>query len=255
MTLIITAITAEGIVMGADSAITIKWKEDEIPLNLTNFKKIYNIPKLHLSIGVAGNLREETLDSMRFISEWLTNFIDKSQSESFTDFANELKNALNFENMLKGDRKKPETIRTFQLVSWVEALDENKNKKIIPRAVEISNLEGQYKLIDMLPKDFVVDIIKRREGKLEKYPIRLLTIGVPYGYANWISTTGIQEHTNFVDSQVPYGEITSIAEYVRFLIRSIAELHRIARKPQIVGEPIETVILFPDFKNMISLRY
>ncbi len=37
-------------------------------------------------------------------------------------------------------------------------------------------------------------------------------------------------------------------------IKLVADLHRISRELSYVGEPIETLLLFPDSKNMFSTR-
>ena len=133
--------------------------------------------------------------------------------------------------------------------------DTNGTVKLVPRIFETSNLDKQYKWTSLIPDDFVNDVIKWREGEKTKYPIRICTAGLPKGYASWISLHGTKQHSEFIKSQVPFPDITAVAEYARFLIKSIADLYQIARQPKVVDEPIETLVLFPESKNMISMRY
>lgn len=248
MTLLLTMVAGDGIVMGADSSLF--WREQGEELTLTGFPKIIPVPRLNMGISVAGSARIGAEGRSSWVSPWLQKFaLEGSKAESFTAFADELVETLNEEaRNTQGDH-------AFQLAGWVRATDDRGAAWLIPRAFEVSKSGGQYRWASLLPDSFVKDIVGFREGKRDPYPIRILSTGLPKAYATWIATEGFKLHTQLLGSQVPFPHVTALAEYVRFLIRSIAELHKIARRPAIVAEPIETLLLLPDAINMLSQRY
>ncbi|HLD60868.1 MAG TPA: hypothetical protein VJA27_01915 [Patescibacteria group bacterium] len=248
MSLIITIATGDGIVLAVDSALT-QTKAGSIELTLSQFPKVAPVSFLHSGISFAGNLLIGPPDHQVYISKWLKEFINNSQADSFTKFATDLVDALNSEE------RQMEQLRVFNMAGWVQVQDTNGTVKLVPRIFETSNLDKQYKWTSLIPDDFVNDVIKWREGEKTKYPIRICTAGLPKGYASWISLHGTKQHSEFIKSQVPFPDITAVAEYARFLIKSIADLYQIARQPKVVDEPIETLVLFPESKNMISMRY
>lgn len=249
MTLLLTAVTPEGIVLGADSALTYKELGDQI--NLVGFNKILPVPNLHMGISVAEGARIGSGGTSSWISTWLQKYaMDVSEAESFTAFCDDLVKTLN--EVTKGS----DDSHTLQLAAWVQTYDENKNVHLIPRAGEISKGESGYRWQTMLPGNFIYETIEWRNGNKSKgYPIKFISSGLPRNYATWIGTVGTPEFSKLLGIRIPDPQITSVAEYVRFLIRSVAELYRISRQPAYVGEPVETLILFPDSKNMVSQRY
>lgn len=255
MTLLITAITGDGIVMGADSALTFK-RGNEQPITLNNYNKIVPVSKLQAGISTAGLAEVQDLKYSGWIIEWLHRFVEESKAESFTPFVEELTAKMNkIEPFQDGQIQDKNKIRVFQSVAWVLDKDENGSIIKIPRFFQISNVEGDYQIYDKTDDIFIKEMLDWKSGRTDRYPIRILTAEFPNNYATWISREGSKIHSNFINSSVPYPNITAVAEYVRFLIKSIAELYRIARQPGIVGEPVETLILFPDSKNMFSTRY
>lgn len=246
MTLLITVAAGDGIVMGADSALT--WREAGEELTLARFTKVVPVPHLHMGISIAGSARIGRADRSTWISTWVRQFaLEASRAESFTAFANEFVEALN-EVADPGDN------HIFHLGAWVQATEREGNAHLVPRVFSIGK-EDRYGWTSMLPDEFTADIIAWRGTRREPYPMRIVSSGIPPYFANWIATTGAQQHRELIGSPVPYPEVTAVAEYVRFLIESVAELSRIARRPGVVEKPVETLVLFPESINMMSTRW
>ena len=247
MTLLLTAVTPEGIVLGADSALTFTSDDDE--LSLLGFPKIIPMPQLSLGISLAGSAEVNSEGQQRWISTWLRELVEGSQADSFSSFCDEFVQAL---SQLPG----PRGINVFHCASWAFAEDAAGVRHAVPRMAEVSNETGDFVWRSMLPEEFIRDSLAWRRGERgEGYPIRFISSGLPQGFSNWITQTGTPGFSALVGGSVPNPEVTSVAEYVRFLIRMVAELHRVARMNAYVGEPVETMLLFPDGKNMFSTRY
>jgi len=72
MTLLLTAVTPEGIVLGADSALTFRELGDQI--NVVGFNKIFPVSRLHMGISVAGGARIGPAGTNSWISTWLRKY-------------------------------------------------------------------------------------------------------------------------------------------------------------------------------------
>lgn len=248
VTLLVTAVTGDGIVLGADSALTSREIGDE-PLALTGFPKVIPVPRLHMGISVTGAARIGPVNQAVWISTWLRQFAwDAAEAESATDFVRELADALNGVSRDHG--------RTaFHVAAWVD-VEEGGERIRIPRMFEVSAPadDEPYRFVSLMNEQVVRDIIRWRSDRQPPYPIQFFSAGFIGGFAQWL-TRAAQDHSALVRGRVPEPEITSVSEYVRFLIRSVAELFRISRQPAYVGEPVETLMLFPESRNMFATRY
>lgn len=247
MTLLLTAVSPEGIVLGADSALTFRSADDE--LSLLGFPKIIPVPQLSLGISLAGSAEVNPDGQQRWISTWLRAFAQESEADSFSSFCDQLVGAL---TELPGPRE----LNVFHCASWVLADDAEGVRHAAPRMAEVSNETGDFVWRSMLPDEFVQEVLSWRQGDQDKgYPIRFISSGLPPGFSDWIVQVGTPGFSRLVGRSVPNPQVTAVAEYVRFLIRMVAELHRVARMSAYVGEPVETLLLFPNAKNMFSTRY
>jgi hypothetical protein len=248
MTLLLSAVTPEGIVMGADSALT--WRELGDQINLMGFNKIIPVSRLNMGVSIAGAARIGREGRSAWLSTWLRQYVeDVSHAESFSAFCTELTAALN-------ETADEDATHTLQLGAWVLANHPDSRIETAPRLAEITRVDDQYRWRSLLPDEFTLDIVEWRRGNQAKgYPVQFASSGLPSNYATWIATVGTPGYSQLLGARIPDPQITSVAEYVRFLIRNVAELYRIARQPAYVGEPVETLILFPDSKTMFSTRY
>lgn len=245
MTLIVSAVAPDGIVMGADSALTETGVIQETAF--TGFPKVLGVPRLRMGLSYSG--AAQIGRNQTWVSDWIRSFaFDASQAEAFTPFATELADAVN-------EVALPDALHIFHLAAWVLATDEDGDVRVAPRLILISKGEsGRYQLTSYLNEALVRELLAWRPGQVP-YPVQILSSGVVSPYAQWMVTTGREQLEPLIGAAIPNPQITALAEFVRFVIRSGAELYRIARRVAYVAEPVETLILFPDEKNMIATRF
>lgn len=197
MTLLLTAVTPEGIVLGADSALTYRELGDQI--NLVGFNKILPISRLHMGVSIAGGARIGPSGTNSWVSTWLRKYaLDVSEAESFSSFCDELVKTL---DEVTGES---DDSHTFQVAAWVQAHDETKTLHLVPRAAEVLKSNAGYCWKSMLPDDFVHDVVQWRKGDKSKgYPIRFISSGLPSNYATWIATVGTPGFSNLLGVRVP----------------------------------------------------
>lgn len=248
MSLLITAATPDGIVMGVDSALT--WTESGETITLSGFPKLTPVRQLHSAISVAGAAKVG-LNPSTWISNWLRQFVSGvSSAESFTDFANELVQTLN------ETPQNPDDSPVLHLAGWVLVQQDDGGTVSVPRVYSIRRQQdGSYHWSSVIPDTMIPELLAWRRDHTLPYPIRFACDGIPSQFADWIASVGTEEFSKLIGGPVPYPDISAVTEYVRFLIRAVAELHRIARRPAFVAEPIEVLTLFPESKNMMATRY
>jgi hypothetical protein len=144
----------------------------------------------------------------------------------------------------------------FQLAAWTRVEIAPNNVIMVPLAFEVSNIGEGYSAKPLMREEFTTSILERRAGKdLSRFPIWILSTGYPRRYTEWIAKVGNPEFSKLVGAQVPFGSFDAVVDYVRFLIRMVSDLYRVARQPGIVGEPVETLVLLPEGSNTFSVRY
>lgn len=249
MTLLLSAVTPEGIAVGADSALT--WRESGDQINLVGFNKIVPVSHLHLAVATAGSARIGPEGKSAWISTWLRQFATEvSTADSFSSFCNELTQALN------DVAPDAEDAHTFQVAAWAQVNYKDNELVLAPRLAEVTRTGDAYAWGSKLSDEFLIDVVEWRKGSRNKgYPITFVSSGLPPNYATWIAKVGTPGFSQLLGIRVPEPQIMAVAEYVRFLVRTVAELYRISRQPAYVGEPVETLVLLPESKNMFAMRY
>lgn len=253
MTLLLTWVVPDGIVMGADSALTFT-QGDKSTMTLADAYKVIPYDRDQRKFGLA------FYGLAKINNEWTSNWLRDyaaycTAPKTIADFAQRLAEDLNALGL-----RDPESLG-MQIAGWEVVAPSNEG--IEPRFFEVSNgdpLTGKvgpyFSVRDVLGAEFLADIRKYRAGDTSVYPMRFGSVGVPKGFStDWIAQVFIPAQTKMLGVQVPQPHITSVAEYVRFLIGMVADSQRIARQHATVNRPIETMILFPDFKQIISTRY
>ena len=126
---------------------------------------------------MAGSASVSEAGQARWISTWLRNFEQQAEADSFDGFCDQLVTAL---QALPG----PRDTNVFQCATWVMAPDDDGNQRAVPQVSEVSNETGEFVWRNMLPDDFVQDILAWRAGDREMgYPIRFVSSGIPKGFA------------------------------------------------------------------------
>jgi hypothetical protein len=93
MTLLLTECSQSGVVMAADSAISKKRGAKIVTVDLTGWKKILRVPKIHAAVGYWGEIGR--IHSDRRFDEWLENEIQRAEYSDLPSFAAALANILN----------------------------------------------------------------------------------------------------------------------------------------------------------------
>ena len=254
MTLLLTWVVPDGIVMGADSALTFSDARDKTTMTLADAYKVIPYDREHKTFGLAfyGLARINN----EWTSNWLRHYVTHCQApQTIEDFAQRLAADLNALGL-----QVPEPLG-MHIAGWEVVAQSNEG--IEPRFFEVTNgdprtgkIRPYFSVRDILGAEVLADIRKYRAGEKTVYPMRFGSAGVPASFStDWIAQTFVPAQTKMLGVQIPQPNITSVTEYVRFLIGMVADSQRIARQHATVNRPIETLILFPDFKQAISTRY
>lgn len=253
MTLLLTWVVPDGIVMGADSALS--WPgPGGIEMTLSDAYKI--APCVRSDLRCALSFCGLAMIGKTWTANWLRDYITKySGGPKIVSLAQQLASDLN--RLGLGPQ-----LLGLQIAGW-ERVEAKGVKSVEPRFYEVSNVDrssgkvcGHFSVIDILYPEFLEDIKKYHAGDKTVYPMRFGSAGVPQEFSTyWIEKMLIPAQTKLAGVQVPQPHITSVAEYVRFLIGFVADTQRVARQPAAVNRPVETLILFPDYRDMVSMRY
>jgi len=254
VTLVLTWVVPDGIVMGADSALTFSDASDKTTMTLADAYKIIPYDRGGKTFGVAFYGLAKV--NKEWTSNWLRRYIASCQAQNtIHDFCQQLAADLN------ALRLQERELLGMHIAGW--EIVARSDQGIEPRFFEVANGDprnGQitpyFSVNDILGAEVLNDIRKYRAGDKSVYPMRFGSAGIPTSFStDWIAQVFIPAQTKMLGIQVPQPHITSVAEYVRFLIGMVADSQRVTRQPATVNRPIETLILFPDLKNAISTRY
>jgi hypothetical protein len=255
VTLLLTWVAPDGIVMGADSALAWQDPTGRVNMTLSDAYKIIPYDRGGLVFGISF-CGLAMINSTTWTSEWLRDHVAKCQPPpGLLPFATQLAARLN------GLALAPGKLLAFQVARW-ERVAQGPGG-IEPRFFEVSNIDRAtaelsqtFSVADILEPQFIADVRTHRQGDKAWYPMRFGSAGIPSEFSTeWITKVLIPSHTRLAGVQVPQPHIASVAEYVRFLIGSVSDVLRLARQPATVNRPVETLLLFPDAREAVSTRY
>lgn len=245
MTLLVTALAGDGIVMGADSALYVKEGGEE--LVLTGFPKIIQSPRLPVGISISGYAKVSATNQS-WVSPWLESYLrELDDAGNLTAF---VENLVTLFNDCVNDE---ETHHTLHIGAWVK--DPQEEGRVIPYLVEVSRKDGKYSWKPLVDKDFADRVDGYRKDKKQPYPVKIQSAGFRRAdFENWARKSR-EDLLQVIGANLPYPEITAIVEYVRFLIETVANLYRIARRPGIVAKPVTTFILPPEGLSRLTITW
>ena len=246
MTLVITDVSPWGIVMGADSALTITGGGETTVL--TDAQKLRPIDWLKAGISFWG------LGQIggRYTWQWLNDLIDSSQHiGTLRGFADHLCGAL------KANVGSANELMGCHLAGFVEL-----EAKWCPQVFHIHNAHPNYPG-NQSPIEFHVEESlspKKWQERMEKYrntpqvPFFELRNGMWPFYVKWFQLMDKLLEDEFRNNgvQIPGGDIAGLEEFVRFKIKTIADIYRMSSLPKYVSEPIATIEMSP---VPVYLRY
>ena len=253
MTLLLTWVVPDGIVMSADSAVT--WSgSGGVEMTLSDAYKIVPCDRPSLKCGVS--FAGLAMVSGHWTSQWLRDRVAGYRgAPQIPALAQQLATDLN--GLGIGAQ-----LIVLHVAGWEQG-SHGDQADLVPRFLEVSNLDrssgrvsDSFSVIDIITPDFLAGIRRYRSGDRTLYPMRFGSAGIPREFStHWITNRLIPAQSEMAGAQLPQPNITSVAEYVRLLIGFVVDTQRVARQPAIVNRPIETLILFPESHNMVSQRY
>jgi len=268
MTLILTWLFHEGIIMGTDSAVT-----QTVPSPsgrgmrriLTGYRKVYKIPKINAGISCWGS---GTVGDYR-LDIWLPDFIESRASEydSVDSFATLLQSELrDLVPELTAEVDSHEYrygSRGFHLAGHVEY-----KGRIVPTFYHIHN--GQSEVFDTinpriinanhdLPPDEVLKLFRKnmaphvRNGDFQFYSIIFNNLTSLFNeFYKKIRING----RPFIFPDIPKFEdpLDGYSEFVRFWIRLVRDVYALSSMPEIIGGDISTLRITPTGEMKISTK-
>lgn len=247
MTLIITEVSPYGIVMAADSALTIT-RAGETTV-LTNCIKLLPIESIRGGISFWGLGFIEN----RYTHLWLRDLVDMFRGQNITihEIANRLTDTLN--EVLNPKLANDDQLLGFHLAGFTKI-----KGKLMPDVYHITNayqrgdtsyrlkeFRGQHELI---AEEYFNRLFRGKKNEPAKL-IFWLRNGDWQFYSIWL-----EKMESLLDLywrrqrniQIPQANLESREEYVRFQIQTIINLYKISSAEyKIVGAPITTLSLLP----------
>jgi len=250
MTQIITALTPDGIVMGADSSVLLPpWGTGGKSFLYTGSRKLFQWEAHGILVGLFGMYPMEI--GKQSFNEWMRDWhkIRSSEKISFDEVMDNLVNDL----QATVAPLLPKGAKTgLHVAMWLESEDYEGTK--IPTIQKVSNESGTFERSPMMNQEQIKAIYAHRIGKdTSSFPTAFFSDG--------IIDLGPEQHYTFrlaleglIKAQVPSGHLDGVVNYVRLLLNLIGELHRVTDSPLYVASPIETAVSLPSPVSGFSMR-
>jgi len=253
MTLIRSMLTPFGIVMGADSTLTVEYpfpNGEKIGRHYTNAKKLQKIPQLHAGISWWG---KGIIDGMN-ADTWLENYIKNDRSTTLANFAESLRDKLRELGFRVTDNRhlRYGTIG-FHLAGFTEY-----NGKNVPILYHIHNGESEvYKDIDphlvnanldWTPQKVLEEFGKGHFGGLRNGDFIPYAIVSGYLYQAFVKLNNVIFEGQTAPFLIPYprDNLDKWTEFVRFEIKMVSEIYALSNYPKIIGGQIATLTIDND---------
>jgi hypothetical protein len=261
MTLVLTWLFPEGIVMGADSAVTQHASTPSgrrIPRILTGLRKVYHIPKINAGISCWGKGRIGNYP----VDVWLPDFIDSHENEYDTiyDFAillqDELRELVPELSAPEGSREYRYGNRGFHLAGFVEY-----QGRTVPTFYHIHNGQSETypninpRIINAnhdLPPQRVLELFsQRRIPHVRNGDFILYTQIFDRLYQLF---NQFPNRLRFPDPTKFESPLSAYSEFVRFWIRLVRDIYALSNLPEIIGGEISVLSIAPTGETSFSSR-
>jgi hypothetical protein len=245
MTLVLTDVSPWGIVMGADTALTITRGGEEIVR--TGAHKLHPIDLLDGGLSFWGLAEIES----RPTELWIEDFL-RVEDRSLEALATRLCETL-------GSMRPFGELMGFHLAGYSELDD-----RPAPEVFHVHNASPDYPGV-LESTEFHVErslsplhwkgIVESYNGT-HQVPQWEMRNGDWAFYAQWIVAMEEMLEVNFRRQgiNIPAPDIAAREEYVRFKIKTIADLYRMSDSPSYVAEPIDTLIISPVLQGKFFRR-
>lgn len=268
MTLILTWLFHEGIVMGTDSAVTRTIPSpsgESVRRILTGYRKVYHIPKTNAGISCWGKGKVEDYP----LDVWLPDFIYSHEE----DYDNIHEFAISLQDKL-GDAV-PELTdpegsyhyrygdRGFHLAGYVDYQGKpvptvyhihngqsETNPEINPRKINANNDLPPHEVLDLFSKNKAPHV---RNGDFRLYAIifdRLTGLFCEF----YKSSRESSRPFIFPDPRKFESILNGNSEFVRFWIRLVRDVYALSNMPEIIGGDISILSIAPTGESKYSIR-
>jgi hypothetical protein len=249
VTLVITAATPDAIVMGTDSAISLRLPNAPTELVYRGLKKLFMWSPMGVGVSMFGTFPPH-VEGTTF-SDWMQGWYGRTVGDGPTDPDSLAKLLCDHP-----DRTVPaRTDHPVGLHVGMWTISERFPGIKIPVVFEVSRKDGIYSYQGKLGVDVLDRIHKYRTGANDDaYVAVFFAAGLPNLGPEEMATLRAL-FSRVVRSQVPGGSALQIVEYVRLLITTVARLYGAAGLPAYVSEPVETLYLPPDTIYGVATRF
>ncbi len=249
MTLVVTAVAPDVIVMGTDSAVSLKMPNAPTELVYRGLKKLFAWKPMGVGVCLFGTF--PTHIGAETFSDWMQNWYDRNVGEEPTDPDNLAKLlSADLDKKIPAEYGHPVGLH---LAMWVTS--ERFPGTKIPVVIEINRIKGKYTYHGKVGVDVLERIHKYRMGVKESpYVAVFFAAGLPnLGAKEMASLRGL--FSKIVRAPIPAGTSLHLNEYVRLLITTVARLYAVSGLPAYVSEPVEVLHLPPEPVYGVSMRF
>jgi hypothetical protein len=249
MTLAITAVAPDVIVMGTDSSVSLKLPNAPTELVYRGLKRLLAWQPIGVGVCIFGTF--PTHIGAETFSDWIQNWYCRNIGEKPIDPDNLAKLlCADFDRNIPVNYKNPVGLH---LAQWVTS--EHFPGTKIPIVIEINRTKGKYTYNGKVSVDILNHIHRYRMGDKESpYVAVFFAAGLPnLGAEEMASLRDL--FSKIVGAPVPAGTSLHLNEYVRLLITTTAHLYSASGLPGYVSEPVETLYLPPATIYGVSMRY
>jgi len=243
MTLLVSLVSGNAIIMGADSAMVESAPGPRGTIALHGFDKVLGINRyggFGISIAGAAWVGEQRT----WVNDWINQFaMDVAQANNFLEFAQELADTLSTESVA-------EETHTLQLGAWCTFSDSDSTSHSYkaPVLLVINKDEGSAKFSVSSPidKELLKELAEWKDNDAKGFPYTLVVKGQPHDYRMWLENYGFPAYERLLGEQLVTSRVDSQELLVRFLIRNVSDLYKMSGRVPVVSEPIQTLVLFRD---------
>lgn len=248
MTLIITAAAPDAIVMGTDSAVSLKLPNAPTELVYSGLKKLFLWSPMGVGISIFGTFPVH-IDKQLF-SDWMQDWYHRKFGDKAIDPDSLAKQiCTDLDKVIPRESSSPVGLH---LAMWVTCEKFPGTK--VPIVTEITRVNNKYTYKGLLGVDIIQLIHDHRMNPKSPYVAVFFAAGLPNLKKQEMASLR-ELFSKIVGAPVPAPSSLHLDEYVRLLITTVAHLYMASGLPNYVSVPVETLYLPPETIYGVSMRF
>ena len=202
MSLAIVAVTPDGIVLGADSAVTSQSQGQEY--SLAGYPKILNRAGAVQAIAFVNDLAIGEPGRESWFYDWLRKFLrDVASSTNTMKTAAELAEALNRESLPHSQH------HDIVLAAW-ERTEKEEDRWPTVWEVSTGKVRDEYTARRLLTEDDANTFVKARKQPGEGFPVLYFHTGVASGVASWLLNEATPKFAELIGEGIPTPDVEGV---------------------------------------------